>query len=273
VPVLVSAGNASLHGLCVVYTDGSLRCRGVYPGDGTDYSATAATVPGISEATDVWVGDSHTCAVDGGQVKCWGADGVGQLGDRSTANSYVYTPVTVSGIENASQVVAGQAHTCAIDGGAVKCWGDGLGSGTFDTAIDDAPDTFGPFTVPLPAAAARLATGRLRELTCAALVNSETWCWGYDFGVGLDPDDCDAFGVNCAPSLATGLGPSRDYVTVGRTHAVTCQLLRNPALYASARDKPARSKVSIPSSSSTRSRPERTSTVALRPAAMRIVGA
>jgi len=58
----------------------------------------------------------------GGTVQCWGFNGYGQLGDSTTASSS--TPVTVSGISNASAVAAGFLHTCAVlTGGTVQCWG------------------------------------------------------------------------------------------------------------------------------------------------------
>jgi alpha-tubulin suppressor-like RCC1 family protein len=78
-------------------------------------------------------------------IRCWGENFDGQLGngnfvgflppDPSASNTATIVPVSVSGIVSASQVAAGQFHTCALLlNGNIMCWGrndDGqLGNGT-----------------------------------------------------------------------------------------------------------------------------------------------
>ena len=55
-------------------------------------------------------------------MKCWGANGSGQLGNNSLTNAKV--PVVVSGLAGVTAIAAGGQHSCAVPaGGAVKCWG------------------------------------------------------------------------------------------------------------------------------------------------------
>ena len=90
--------------------------------------------PQPSPAIQIDNGNDHTCAVidDGtvageGSVYCWGAGGSGRLGDGRTMNSPM--PVKVSNITTATQVSAGNSHTCAVlTDNTVQCWGNN-GSG------------------------------------------------------------------------------------------------------------------------------------------------
>ena len=71
-------------------------------------------------------GGYHNCAttVAGGMV-CWGGNSNGQIGDNSTIARAL--PVNVIGLPfGATSIAAGHGtigHTCAVVGGAVKCWG------------------------------------------------------------------------------------------------------------------------------------------------------
>ena len=84
------------------------------------------------------VGAHHTCAVKAdGSVRCWRANGNGQLGDATLTDRTA--PVAVPGIKDAVEIAAGDTHTCArrVTGGVI-CWGanaDGqLGDGTVTSA-------------------------------------------------------------------------------------------------------------------------------------------
>jgi alpha-tubulin suppressor-like RCC1 family protein len=134
----VSAG--SRH-TCAVTVAESVKCWGNNHdhqlGDGTNVDkVTPVDVIGLTGGMRaVAAGEGHTCAVTtAGNVKCWGDNHEGQLGDGTTVGRS--TPVNVVGlIGGVSMITAGLRHTCALTTvGSVKCWGDNhdgqLGDGT-----------------------------------------------------------------------------------------------------------------------------------------------
>lgn len=100
---VVAIDNGSFH-TCGVIATGEMKCWGSNTqgqlGTGTTTgAATPADVVSLSPAsmTDVAAGSGHTCArTQGGNVKCWGANSRGQLGNGTTNASA--TPVNVQGI-------------------------------------------------------------------------------------------------------------------------------------------------------------------------------
>jgi len=134
----VSAGNAHT---CALTIGGGVLCWGANStgalGDGTTTNRlTPVAVTGLaSGAMAVSAGWAYSCAATtAGELRCWGGNISGQLGDGSTANRS--TPATVTGL--ATGVVAAAAgpyHACALTvAGALSCWGANyygqLGDGT-----------------------------------------------------------------------------------------------------------------------------------------------
>jgi len=126
---------------CAVTTGGGVKCWGSNSngqlGDGTTTNrSTPVDVAGLtSGVTAITAGEYHTCALmTTGQVKCWGWNGSGELGDGTNISRS--TPVDVSGMgSGVSAVDAGWWYTCALTtNGTVNCWGSnsagGLGDGT-----------------------------------------------------------------------------------------------------------------------------------------------
>ena len=139
----VSVGDSAT---CALLSDGTVKCWGWNElgqlGDGQSgtINETPVVVKNIADARAISMGGEHACAVlSGGQVKCWGENLHGQLGDGrrshghaiSWGNSPKYdfspVPVEVRGISNATAVSAGSSHTCAdLSSGSVVCWGDNV---------------------------------------------------------------------------------------------------------------------------------------------------
>lgn len=126
---------------CAILLGGSVQCWGsnsAYQlGDGTTTQRnTPVTVSGIFDAIDIDAGqrtasqggDGFTCLVTvagGNQLKCWGNDTYGQLGNGSITG-VVTAPANVSGVNNVAQIFTGAINACALNtSGVIKCWGYG----------------------------------------------------------------------------------------------------------------------------------------------------
>jgi alpha-tubulin suppressor-like RCC1 family protein len=181
---------------CALLTSGQVRCAGDGGTGqlGRNTPTDAATgVPVLNPAgtgpltgvTQLAAGYEHTCAVlTNRQVRCWGYNGSGELGDGSTQDRYLPVPVKGVGgtgrLRNVVAVSASQSHTCAVlTNGQARCWGyndDGyLGDGTEEqretpVVVQNVAGT-GPLT-----GVTQISAGD--DHTCAVLANDQVRCWG-----------------------------------------------------------------------------------------------
>ncbi len=179
--IAISAGN---NHTCALTTAGGVKCWGYnYYGQLGNNSTTDSKIPvdvyGLtSGGTAISAGEGHTCALTtAGGVKCWGADGNGQLGNGSP-NSQSNIPVDVSLLTNGvASISAGNFHACAVTtSGGVKCWGKNghgqLGDGT--TSDHNAPVDVTNLTNGAVAVAAGI------DQSCAQTDQGGMRCWGYN---------------------------------------------------------------------------------------------
>ncbi len=186
--VLSVASNNLNASDCALLSTGQVNCWGAN-GDGqlgtgtiTNDSDVPVAVTGISDAKAVASdGSASFCAVlSTGQVKCWGFNNYGQLGNGTTTNSDV--PVLVKNITTATAVIGGYSGGavggfCALlSTKHVDCWGYNftgqLGDGT--TTNSDVPVAVHAITN-----AATLISGFAGF--CALLSTSQVDCWGDNY--------------------------------------------------------------------------------------------
>jgi alpha-tubulin suppressor-like RCC1 family protein len=137
----VSAGD--LH-TCGVRA-GQMYCWG-YNNDGQlgDSTTTERDVPtpvsgGFTDWASVSTGGAHSCGkrvalTYQGHLYCWGSNTYGQLGDGTTMERDVPTPVSGGLTDEWQSVSAGGSHTCGANADQLYCWGNNasgrLGDGT-----------------------------------------------------------------------------------------------------------------------------------------------
>lgn len=195
---------------CVLRRSGDVLCWGAN-GSGqlgvenrdlkTSFWAEARRVEGLpSEIEHLTAGERHTCALSKGSVYCWGANGLGQIGQQTTSPRI--QPMKVSGIAGAKQLASGHWHNCAlVDGGDILCWGSNksrqLGAKKLFTIEI-------PLPVPEIDDAVLVAAGG--NQSCALRQNGELLCWGKAARTGAlqEPQIVGVRGVSDAVSLKLG---------------------------------------------------------------------
>lgn len=173
----VSSGNQ--HGCAIEDATGRAWCWGRdnsgQLGDGSPLTDQLSPVAVASARTWTAVATSgmedHSCAIQMGELWCWGLNGQGQID--GTLGSY-NTPIRIASGQSWTAVTPGGRHTCAIDSQQqLSCWGDNivgqLGDGTtIDHSMPGPVAPNGLWTL--------VATGDVNS--CGARVDGSVWCWG-----------------------------------------------------------------------------------------------
>lgn len=127
---------------------------------------------------------SHACIVSKTLgVYCWASHSGTDI-----VSSNV--PVALQNVSTVKDVAVGANHACAINNGAVQCWGDAAGNKTAVPAVVDTP--------------LKIAAGA--DHTCAINVNRTVSCWGDNSEGQLGDNNADGYvdGVNVAQRIAAG---------------------------------------------------------------------
>ena len=174
---------------------------------------TEPTLPSTT-ALSIATGRQHACAVTAeGAVRCWGYSDVGQLGNEAELAEVAFPqPVQVSGIEEGATAVSSSSdHSCALIGGAVKCWGlndkHQLGGSSTD-------DSATPVTVAGLTGIKAISAGA--NHTCALTAAGGVKCWGEGDSGQLGNDGIVDSG---APVDVMGLSTGVTAIAAGRFHS------------------------------------------------------
>lgn len=177
-------------------------------------SSSPVQVSGITEgATDVASSVYSSCAVVNGGLKCWGYNGYGELGNGGNS-SFTTAPVDVVGMgpnSGVTRVVGFHHGMCAIQNGAVKCWGyNGYGElGNGSTANSDVPTQVSGLTEGVTEISGSY-------IHVCAIKDGKGYCWGYN---GYGQLGNGGTSNSSAPVQVTGLTADVISISAGVYHS------------------------------------------------------
>jgi alpha-tubulin suppressor-like RCC1 family protein len=178
--------------------DGSNGKLGINDLSGTAHNTAVTVLNGLGTGpltgvVAVSVSNSSSCSLmTSRQVRCWGSDFLGQLGNgTATGNRYLPVPVTntlaTANLTGVTQLSVGYHHACAVlTNRQVRCWGDNdngeLGRGDIGGTSDRpvvvrAVTGAGPLT-----GVTHVSAGD--DHSCARLTTGQLRCWGWGPGTG-----------------------------------------------------------------------------------------
>ena len=207
-----TAVSAAIGLSCATLEEGEAACWGLYwasqfttldNGDISPLAASWRALPGSDpDAAGIALvasGGSHACVLHtDGTISCAGANWNGNLGTGEFGANISWTPQKVVGIDDATDISLGFAHTCAMHAtGEVSCWGRNhygqLGTGEENVGTNSPS----PQRVLGITDAVAIAAGDL-TLTCALHATGEVSCWG----------------TNSFGTLGTAANPASDHSAV-----------------------------------------------------------
>lgn len=223
IPAFIAAGSDHQ---CFISTSKKLFCRGSNAfgqlgiGSISTYETDFLSVDASESYDLVSVGVEHTCAVTESQnVKCWGQNSSGQLGNGTTINSSV--PQTVTLGFSISKVATASGTSCALNlTGQVYCWGASptgqLGNNTTTTSLVPVQVSDLSTFTDIKAGAARF---------CGTNSDQRIRCWGSRLNGGLGNG---VSGDSLIPEFVSG---SQLYTKVSAGSFNSCGLTVSSQLY------------------------------------------
>ncbi len=214
-PVTVSNGN---NHNCAILDDASLNCWGRNNhgqlGDGSNINRNSPIEVDLGTnrtAISVSAGNDFTCAIlDNGEIKCWGFNGFGNLGDGTTTSRS--TPVIANhstGLRASSLATPGYSVCAIFDNGSISCWGK-----SYTVSSQDGPVTGTSSDIQLPSGRTAHDIDGTYWHTCALLDNGSVSCWGVNTHGQWGDGTCSSSSSSCSgtdgnvPSYALMASPA-----------------------------------------------------------------
>jgi cysteine-rich repeat protein len=178
-----------------------------------------------------------SCALlDTGAVRCWGVGAVGSLGYGNTESIGDDEVVADAGDVDIGgtvvQVAAGHFHFCGLlEGGNVRCWGQGLGGrlGYGNTnIIGDNEDPAFAGDVDLSQPAVEIDAGGSHN--CARFADGSIQCWGTNGNGQLGYGNTENIGDDETPASAGLVDVGGTVIQLALGDAFTCVLLDTGAV-------------------------------------------
>jgi alpha-tubulin suppressor-like RCC1 family protein len=216
----VTAISAGWNHTCAITSAGVAKCWGDgWEGELGDNSTANSVAPVDvqnlpSTMAGVACGDAFSCGRESsGALTCWGEDSFGCLGDAYAAGTQSLVPVNVEYITDATKLITGTLHACAItSAGGLQCWGYG-GYG----ALGNGNTSDMPVPVPvqgLSSGVVDVAAGL--DDTCAVTSAGAVLCWGQNTYGQLGDNSTTQ---SLVPAAVQGLSSGFTTVSVGDSHA------------------------------------------------------
>lgn len=213
---------------CAVLDDGSVKCWGYgghhQLGNGERYYMAGDHPSRIGDnlapvllgtgvhAEQISAGRFHTCALlTGGDVKCWGVNNLGQLGQGNPVNrgrlegdmGDNLQPIGFAPGLSAVSVEAGEFSSCAtFDDGSSRCWGSnstGVLMQGHTRPIGRAPSdmaNLGPMDVGSGRSAVEISRSPFGAHACARLDDGTVRCWGHGVAGQLGTGNNQVYGYH-----------------------------------------------------------------------------
>ena len=211
----VSIASGDSH-TCAILDDASLKCWGdnthgkLGIGSTEDSNLPVNVDLGSDVPITISAGSQHTCVVlVTANMKCWGSNSHGQLGDGTTNSAY--SPLSVNlGPDLVLAISTGGSHTCAIiNSPSLKCWGDNSYGQLGDSSNID---RYTPTSITLGGTPVAISTGNSH--TCSIMSDTTLSCWG-DNSQGQLGDGSNDNSNSPIPNIITGVTS----VSLGNSHS------------------------------------------------------
>jgi hypothetical protein len=183
----------------------------------------------------VVAGETHSCALTGGKVSCWGTTANGALGrpvagpSELNAQVVVTDPGLLTPLDGVTAIANdGARHTCALRATGVVCWGlNDVGQ----LASDPATVPQRPFAGPAAAGTAgAVAIGVADRVSCAVKADATVVCWGADLTALGDAGAPSSFvPIAVKGPLGVGVLDKVEAIAPGARHA--CALKKDGTVW------------------------------------------